>query len=742
MKKTIRMLLVSLFVMAFVAACGGDAPVENIEPDAEEPATVAPADTPEPEPTETEVPPTEPPPTETPQPSNAVTELEDVRTAVVRIVAEGSFVDPQEGFLLNTAGTGSGFIIDESGLAVTNNHVVTGAALLKVYVDGEDEPRNARLLGVSECSDLAMIDIEGDDLPYLEWYEGEINAGLDVYAAGYPLGDPEFTLTRGIVSKEEASGYTNWSAVDAVIEHDATINPGNSGGPLVTTDGQVVAVNYASNPNYNQYFAIGRDETQDVIAVLEEGEDVDSIGVNGVAVSDGAGLSGIWVSSVQSGSPADAAGLEGGDIITQMENLVLATDGTMEDYCDILRTHDPEDVLSIDVLRYPTGEVLEGQLNGDALEVVGSMESDPTTGGEGGNGSAAASYDYVTITDDSGAIEMEAPSAWSDTNGSPWESDGQMIGAALSASPDRQAFNETFDVPGVFFGASPQLAQQYTPAEFLDQVIGSYAEFCTYDGRFDYDDGLYAGVYDQYSDCGDSGASLINLAAVAGDGTQHLALVQVQTLTAADEEARSRILETFIASGDLSAAAPQSSGDTVYATDFDDVSDWSVLTVPDEGDYLAEERGGVLYIEVPGTDSTVYAIQDTVSQENVRIDAAVETVAGPNRNNISLVCRFNEDGWYEFSMNSGGYWYIWKYETGDGFTILDEGASTEINLQKAENELTAICDGNDLILGVNGVEVGSTTDTDFRSGGIGVSVTTFDIAGAGVEFDALQAIVP
>ena len=97
--------------------------------------------------------------------SGAVSDLEGVRAAVVRIVGEGSFVDPEVGEVYNQSGTGSGFIIDESGLAVTNNHVVTGAAFLQVHVEGEDEPRNAKVLGVSECSDLAVIDIDGDGFP-------------------------------------------------------------------------------------------------------------------------------------------------------------------------------------------------------------------------------------------------------------------------------------------------------------------------------------------------------------------------------------------------------------------------------------------------------------------------------------------------------------------------------------------------------------------------------------------------
>ncbi|MEA3502531.1 MAG: serine protease, partial [Actinomycetota bacterium] len=165
--------------------------------------------------------------TTTTEPSGAVSGLKGVRGAVVRIVAEGSFVDPDAGAIDNAAGSGSGFIIDPSGLAVTNNHVVTGAAFLQVYVEGEDEPRNAKVLGVSECSDLAVIDIDGAGFPYLEWWDGDIVTGTDIYVAGFPLGDPEYTLTEGIISKEKADGETYWASVDSVLEHTARAMGGN-----------------------------------------------------------------------------------------------------------------------------------------------------------------------------------------------------------------------------------------------------------------------------------------------------------------------------------------------------------------------------------------------------------------------------------------------------------------------------------------------------------------------------------
>jgi hypothetical protein len=186
------------------------------------------------------------------------------------------------------------------------------------------------------------------------------------------------------------------------------------------------------------------------------------------------------------------------------------------------------------------------------------------------------------------------------------------------------------------------------------------------------------------------------------------------------------------------------SGDVIYATDFDDIDEWTtIFAVPESDNFIAEVRDGKLYVEVGDTETTVYVFYDNpIEQTDVQIDAAVETVAGPNRNNVSLVCRGTEDGWYEFSMNSGGFWFIWRYEAGEGYTSLAEGGSTAINLQRAENHLTATCVEDVLTLYINEQEAGSVTDDTFQEGFIGVSVSTFDLSGAGVEFDTLIVSVP
>lgn len=330
--------------------------------------------------------------------SGAINVLSDAEGAVIQIESQGTFVDPQVGLVVNGAGRGSGFIIDPSGIAVTNNHVVTGSALLKVWVKGVQH--NARILGVSECSDLAVIKVDGGPYPYLKWYEGQVKTGLEVYVGGFPLGEPQYALTKGIVSKEKADGQTSWASLDHVLGHDATINPGNSGGPLMTSDGQVVGINYSSIASANQYFAIGDDLARPVIDELTKGKDIDSIGINGTAVrSDDGSFSGIWVSSVKSGSPADKAGVKGGDILYQMESLVLATDGTMKDYCNILRTHKAEDTLSLTVIRYASGELLEGQLNGRELSVTGNFDvsgGGNSGGNSGGSSSGGNAKDFFT----------------------------------------------------------------------------------------------------------------------------------------------------------------------------------------------------------------------------------------------------------------------------------------------------------------------------------------------------------
>ncbi|HET7011375.1 MAG TPA: S1C family serine protease [Anaerolineales bacterium] len=485
--------------------------------------------------------------------SGAVSSLDGVKSATIQIEAQGTFIDPEFGMIANAAGRGSGFIIDPSGIAVTNNHVVAGSALLRVYVGGEDEAKNATILGVSECSDLAVIDLEGDGYPYLDWFDGDIDTGLPIYAAGFPLGDPEYTLLEGIVAKARAGGETRWASDDYVIEHTADTNPGNSGGPIVTEDGQIVGVHYAGNAQTRQAWAISRDEALPVIERLQDGRDVDSIGVNGeVVMSEDGSLYGVWVAAVTSGSPADEAGVRGGDIITSLEGLYVGSDGTMADYCDVLRSHDASDTLAIEVLRYSSGEVLAGQLNGRPLETAATFATDLGGDDAATSDQGQAYTEYVAVQDDYGAIQMEVPTSWAEVDGAPEEGPNGSVFSSIWAAPNLQEFINTWGVPGVKFQVTGEKEKVGGHIQMLE-VTRSYPflSACTLDDRYDYNDGVYRGAFDYYTRCGGTADYLILAAVPIQANSDVLVFVQIQIVSQADLDAAQRILDTFNIVGSL-----------------------------------------------------------------------------------------------------------------------------------------------------------------------------------------------
>jgi serine protease Do len=524
----IRLIASALLITVSAAACGSAT------------ASGGPIDAPSRATTETTAPLTETTVTTEFRPGRPARSLEEVQQAVVQVVASGTFEEP-EGELINVAGAGTGFVIDGTGLAVTNNHVVTGAAYLDVYVDGEGQPRRGRVVAVSECSDLAVIDIDGDFDVYLEWFDAPIEVGQEIFVGGFPLGDPTYTLYDGIVAKTIETSDTPWASVSLEIEHTADTKPGNSGSPIVTDDGHVLGVHYAGGAE-DQGYGIALPFARDVVDQLLSGHDVDAIGINGEAFVTEDDFTGIWVSSVESGSPAAEAGIQPGDIVTRIENLVVAADGTMGEYCKVLRTHEADDPMSIEIIRLETGEILNGVLNGDELEVSGTIdngETEPepgdTTPNEGGN--------VVTIEDETGTLSMDVPAAWSDVVSGTWEMDGVTVGLSLSAAPDLEAWANTWGTPGASFMASADLAGQYSPAEFLASLSG-WSD-CAESSSDQYDDGVYSGRYELWTGCGDTNATYLRLAAKPADGS-HLAFVEIIWLSEQGYDHAVGVLNSFM----------------------------------------------------------------------------------------------------------------------------------------------------------------------------------------------------
>jgi hypothetical protein len=117
----------------------------------------------------------------------------------------------------------------------------------------------------------------------------------------------------------------------------------------------------------------------------------------------------------------------------------------------------------------------------------------------------SATSGYNTCVDNTGNIQVDVPDYWTDVNGGTWTYEGEDIGVALSAAPSLSDFQNYFDAEGIFFGASGTFAQIIGHIELLDYYTMAYRGNCKYIGRFNYDDGVYRGKYDQYSNCGGEG---------------------------------------------------------------------------------------------------------------------------------------------------------------------------------------------------------------------------------------------
>ena len=303
---------------------------------------------------------------------------EDPASAVVRIEAVGTFEDVWEGLPYSGTGSGSGFLISPDGEILTNAHIVLGASLLRVFVPGDSDGRGGRIIGIDECSDLALIKIDGANYPYLALGGGEPALDSPVLALGYAHGRPTLSTTRGRVVDLSAEGASGWAALGHTLQHSAEIHPGNSGGPLLADNSTVVGVNYAGDEDGGAW-AVPISVVNELVPRLRAGTPSAFLtGINGQAftsfVSD---ATGVFASSVASGSPADKAGIVAGDLVMKLERLPLAVDGTVQVYCDVLRSHTQADVLAVQVYRRAEHLMLAGQLNGDRLSAVNDTRPEP-----------------------------------------------------------------------------------------------------------------------------------------------------------------------------------------------------------------------------------------------------------------------------------------------------------------------------------------------------------------------------
>lgn len=245
--------------------------------------------------------------------------------------------DTTTAYLTPQRGVGAGVVMTPDGYIVTNAHVVEGARRIRVRLQGmklEQEPDaygelEAKLVGVDQVSDVAVIKIDGKDLPALQFADsGMLKQGQIVFAFGSPLG-LENSVTMGVVSATERQIDPDNPAI--YIQTDAPINPGNSGGPLVDVDGKVVGINTfilsESGGNEGLGFAIPSNVVKTVYEQLRTEGHVHrgEIGVAARSITpdllEGLRLPtarGVLLEDVTPDSPAEKAGLKIGDVVTRV----------------------------------------------------------------------------------------------------------------------------------------------------------------------------------------------------------------------------------------------------------------------------------------------------------------------------------------------------------------------------------------------------------------------------------------
>ena len=261
-------------------------------------------------------------------------------------------------------GSGSGVIISADGYIVTNNHVVADADELTVTLNDNKE-YSARIIGTDKTTDLALIKIDGKNLPAITIANSEnIKVGEWVLAVGNPFNLTN-TVTAGIVSAKGRSLYKN--GVESFIQTDAAINPGNSGGALVNTRGELIGINamlYSQTGSFSGYgFAIPTSIMNKVVDDLKTYGTVQRavVGIQGSDVKnyvdgqkeqgkdiDLGTMEGIYVANVTEESAAEEAGLKEGDVIIAIDGKEMNKMADMQEY---LAKKRPGDKVTVTYLR-------------------------------------------------------------------------------------------------------------------------------------------------------------------------------------------------------------------------------------------------------------------------------------------------------------------------------------------------------------------------------------------------------
>ena len=276
---------------------------------------------------------------------------------------------------------GSGVIISKDGYIVTNNHVIDGADKILVAMPESNKEYEAKVIGKDAKSDLAIIKINANNLPFLKFSSSnDLQVGDVVFAIGNPFGVGE-SITQGIISALNKSGI-GINDYENFIQTDASINPGNSGGALVDSRGGLIGINTAilsrTGGNHGIGFAIPSEMVKKISkALIEDG--VIERGYLGVSIQDISGdlqevyknQKGAVVIAIEKDSPADKSGLKVWDLIVKVNNKEIKGAADLK---NMIGTFNPKDKVTLTILRDKKEQTLSLALSKAPNEMQGSIK--------------------------------------------------------------------------------------------------------------------------------------------------------------------------------------------------------------------------------------------------------------------------------------------------------------------------------------------------------------------------------
>lgn len=302
----------------------------------------------------------------------------------------------------NDVALGSGFVYDEDGHIITNYHVISDPNSVEVtFVDGDSY--TAKIIGKDPYSDIAVLEITEDDFqkqipPLKAANSSALQVGEQVIAIGNPFG-LSGTLTSGVISQmgrvlpNDITGYS----ISNIIQTDAAINPGNSGGPLLNSKGELVGMNTAIFSNTGVYsgvgFAIPSNMVQKVVSslLINGSYEHPYMGISGISlspeISNASQLNdtkGILVVDITADSPADKAGIRGGDVLSSVDGQDMRLGGDVIVAVDNQTVRVMEDLLSYLEEQKAVGDNIELTVirDGKTEHIDLILAARPSQGGE------------------------------------------------------------------------------------------------------------------------------------------------------------------------------------------------------------------------------------------------------------------------------------------------------------------------------------------------------------------------